>query len=94
MPIPIVNSIATWFLKKRIHQIDLFLKYPIDVQEELLKGLIHKARFTEIGNQYDFNSIKNYQDFADRIPVTTYEDNEAAYERARKGESNIFGQHL
>jgi len=90
MPIPIVNSIATWFLKKRIHQIDLFLKYPIDVQEELLKGLIYKARFTEIGNQYDFNSIKNYQDFADRIPVTTYEDNEAAYERARKGESNIF----
>ena len=90
MPIPLVNSIATWFLKKRIHQIDLFLKYPIDVQEELLKGLIYKARFTEIGNQYDFNSIKSYQDFADRIPVTTYEDNEAAYERARKGESNIF----
>lgn len=90
MPLPIVNSIATWFLKKRIHQIDLFLKYPIDVQEELLKGLITKARFTEIGNQYDFNSINNYQDFADRIPVTTYEDNESSYERARKGESNIF----
>ena len=90
MPIPIVNSIATWFLKKRIHQIDLFLKYPIDVQEELLKGLINKAKHTEIGNQYDFNSIKTYADFAERIPVTTYEDNESNYERARKGESNIF----
>ena len=90
MPIPIVNSIATWFLKKRIHQIDLFLKYPIDVQEELLKGLINKAKHTEIGNQYDFNSIKTYTDFAERIPITTYEDNESSYERARKGESNIF----
>ncbi len=90
MPIPIVNSIATWFLKKRIHQIDLFLKYPIDVQEELLKGLIFKARFTEIGNQYDFSSIKTYQDFAERIPVTTYEENDSLYQRARKGESNIF----
>ena len=90
MPIPIVNSIATWFLKKRIHQIDLFLKYPIDVQEELLKGLINKAKHTEIGNQYDFNCIKTYADFAKRIPVTTYEDNESNYERARKGESNIF----
>ena len=90
MPLPIVNSIATWFLKKRIHQIDLFLKYPIDVQEELLKGLINKAKHTEIGNQYDFNSIKTYADFAERIPVTTYEDNESNYERARKGESNIF----
>ena len=90
MPIPIVNSIATWFLKKRIHQIDLFLKYPIDVQEELLKGLINKAKHTEIGIQYDFNSIKTYTDFAKRIPITTYEDNESNYERARKGESNIF----
>ena len=90
MPIPIVNSIATWFLKKRIHQIDLFLKYPIDVQEELLKRLINKAKHTEIGNQFDFNSIKTYTDFAERIPITTYEDNESSYERARKGESNIF----
>tara|TARA_B100000809_G_scaffold266293_1_gene328318 strand:+ start:8672 stop:10183 length:1512 start_codon:yes stop_codon:yes gene_type:complete len=90
MSLPIVNSIASWFLKKRIHQIDLFLKYPIDVQEELLKGLITKAKFTEIGNQYDFSTIKTYAEFAERIPVTTYEDNEASYERARKGESNIF----
>ncbi len=90
MPIPIVNSIATWFLKKRIHQIDLFLKYPIDVQEELLKGLLFKARFTEIGNQYDFSSIKSYADFTERIPVTTYEENDSLYQRARKGESNIF----
>ena len=90
MPIPIVNSLASWVLKKRIHQIDLFLKYPIDVQEELLIGLVNKARFTEIGNQYDFSSIKTYSDFAQRIPVTTYEDNESLYQRARKGESNIF----
>ena len=90
MPLPIVNSIASWFLKKRIHQIDLFLKYPIDVQDELLKGLIYKAKSTEIGNQYDFRSINNYQDFAERVPVTCYEDNQSLYERARKGESNIF----
>ena len=90
MPLPIVNSIASWFLKKRIHQIDLFLKYPIDVQDELLKGLIYKAKSTEIGNQYDFKSINSYQDFAERVPVTCYEDNQSLYERARKGESNIF----
>lgn len=90
MPIPIVNSIASWFLKKRIHQIDLFLKYPIEVQEELLKGLLHKARNTELGKQYDFSSIKNYKQFADRIPVSTYEENDNLYQRARKGETNIF----
>ncbi|RMA56663.1 GH3 auxin-responsive promoter family protein [Ulvibacter antarcticus] len=90
MPITIVNSIASWFLKKRFHQIELFLKYPIEVQEELLSTLISKAKFTEIGKQYDFESIKNYQQFAERIPITTYEENEAQIERARRGESNIF----
>ena len=30
----LLNSIFTWFMKKRIHQIELFMKYPHDVQEE------------------------------------------------------------
>ncbi len=90
MPIPIVNSLASWFLKKRFHQIELFLKYPIDVQNELLEHLLHTAKNTEIGKQYDFASISTYREFAERIPVTSYEDNHLQIERARKGESNIF----
>ena len=90
MPIPIVNSIASWFLKKRSHQIELFIKYPIDVQNELLENLIQTAKNTEIGKQYDFASIKNYREFAERLPVTTYEENQERIERARRGETNIF----
>lgn len=90
MPIPIVNSIASWFLKKRIHQIELFLKYPIDVQEELLKSLLQIAKNTELGQKYDFSNIKTYQEFTERIPVTTYEDIAPIIERSRKGEDNIF----
>lgn len=90
MPIPIVNSIATWFLKKRFHQIELFLKYPNEVQNELLMELIFMAKDTEIGRQYDFASVKDYQSFAERLPISTYEDNQANIERSRKGENNIF----
>ena len=90
MPIPIVNSIASWFLKKRFHQIDLFLKYPIEVQEELLFNLLQKAKYTEIGREYNFLTIKTYREFSERVPVTTYEENEARIARARRGESNIF----
>ncbi len=90
MPIAIVNSIASWFLKKRYHQIELFLKYPNEVQQELLMNLVQKAKQTEIGKKYGFESISSYAHFAKQVPVTTYEDNQAMYERARKGESNIF----
>ncbi len=90
MPIPLVNSIASWFLKKRFHQIELFLKYPNDVQNELLLNLIDIAKDTELGKQYEFDSIKTYKDFAERIPISSYEDYQDKIERSRKGERNIF----
>jgi len=90
MPIPLVNSIASWFLKKRFHQIDLFLKYPNEVQEELLFSLIDSAKNTEIGKKYDFSSVKTYKEFANRIPIKNYEGYQDLFERSRLGEHNIF----
>ncbi len=90
MPITIVNSIASWFLKKRFHQIDLFLKYPNEVQNELLLELLDFAKDTEIGKQYDFATIKNYQTFAERIPIKNYDGWQDVIERAMKGETNLF----
>ncbi|EGV42695.1 GH3 auxin-responsive promoter family protein [Bizionia argentinensis JUB59] len=90
MSIPIVNSIASWFLKKRFHQIELFLKYPNEVQEELLMQLLYKARDTEFGKKYDFESIKSYQTFSDRVPISNYEEYQSMIERSRLGENNIF----
>lgn len=90
MPIPLINSIATWVLKQRIHQIELFLKYPNEVQEELMMNLIRSSEETVIGQKYDFGSIKSYQTFAERIPVSTYEDLEPMIELTRKGAQNVF----
>ncbi len=90
MPIPIVNSIASWFLKKRFHQIELFLKYPNEVQMELLNNLIKTAKNTEIGTKYDFASINNYKTFCERVPISTYEEMGQKIERSRLGENNIF----
>jgi len=90
MPFPIVNSIISWFLKKRIHQIELFLKYPTDVQDEVLAKLLQTAKRTEFGKQYDFSSIRTYQDFADKVPIQKYESIEPLIERCRKGEQNLF----
>ena len=90
MAIPLVNSVASWVLKKRFHQIDLFLKYPHEVQNELLMTLLTISKDTEIGKIYDFKSIRNYREFSQRVPVSTYEDYQNLIERSRKGEHNIF----
>jgi hypothetical protein len=90
MPLQIINSFATWILKKRIHQMELFLKYPHEVQDELLFSLIKSAENTQIGRKYDFSSMKNYTRFSERIPVSTYEELEPLIELTRKGEQNVF----
>ena len=91
MPFPLINSIATWILKKRIHQMELFLKYPKEVQTEVFSHLIYTAKGTEIGKQYRFDEIRGrYETFAERLPIVSYEDIEPIITRARKGEHNIF----
>lgn len=90
MPLSIINSIASWFLKQRIHQIELFIKYPNEVQEEVLMNLLRASENTQLGKQYDYGSIKSYAEFASRIPISSYEDLEPLIERTRQGEQNIL----
>ncbi|MBB1148802.1 MULTISPECIES: GH3 auxin-responsive promoter family protein [unclassified Myroides] len=90
MALTIVNSIASWILKKRIHQIDLFRKYPNEVQNDVFLSLIKANEKTLVGKQYDYASIKSYETFSERVPIYTYEAFEPYIERARRGENNIF----
>ncbi len=90
MPIPLFNSIASWLLKKRYHQIELFLKYPEEVQEEVLLQLLEFAEDTEVGRTYEFESIDSYAIFRERVPIVSYEEVEPIIERTRKGEQNLF----
>ncbi len=77
-------------MKKRIHQIELFMKYPDDVQDELLQRLLQVARPTEFGRKYGFDEMVNYDDFTRRVPVHTYEQMFPYVERMMKGEQNIL----
>ncbi len=90
MKIHLLNKVISWFLKKRKHQIELFLKYPFDVQHELLLRLTYISRNTELGKEFDFQNITNYSSFCERVPIRTYESIEHLIERGRKGEQNIF----
>ncbi len=90
MPLSIINSFASWILKKRIHQIELFVKYPNEVQEELLFNLLRNAENTVIGKKYNFADIHSYASFSKNVPISSYEDLQPYIERARKGETNII----
>lgn len=85
-----VNSIFTWYMKKRVHQIELFMKYPVDVQEEWFHQLISTAENTEWGKKYDYRSIDTTAQFKERVPLQNYDTLKPYIERMLKGEQNVL----
>ena len=90
MKIHVLNTVISWFLKKRVHQIDLFLKRPINVQQVLLLQLLDTAKNTVIGKKYNFNDIADFHSFVNNVPLQQYESIVSLIERTRKGEQNVF----
>jgi hypothetical protein len=86
----IVNSIFTWYMKKRVHQIELFMKYPLDVQEEWFQTLISTAKHTEWGKLYGYSSIETPEQYKRRVPIQTYDTIKPYIERMLKGEQNLL----
>ncbi len=86
----LINSVVSWLIKKRIHQIELFKLYPNEVQQEWFFKLIKTAKDTEWGKKYDYKSIKSVEEYQKRVPVSTYEDLFPYIDRLRKGEKNIL----
>jgi len=86
----LINSVLLWLMKKRFHQIGLFMKYPHEVQEELFKKLINAAKDTEWGKKYDYKSIRSKEEFKTRVHVNDYESFKPYINRLRKGEQNIL----
>ena len=85
-----LNSVFGWFIKKRIHQIDLFMKYPVEVQGELFRNLIDEAALTRFGVDHGFSSIKSVEDFKKAVPIRNYEAFKPYIELLREGQQNIL----
>ncbi len=86
----LLNSVISWIMKQRMHQIELFLKYPHDVQQDWFKTLINRANDTEWGLKYDYSSIRNIEEYRQRVPISTYSDLKPYIDRTRAGEQNIL----
>ncbi|MCK4747534.1 MAG: GH3 auxin-responsive promoter family protein [Bacteroidales bacterium] len=87
---PILSSIVNWVNTKRLYQIDLFRKYPCDVQRDGLMKLLGEAKDTWFGNKYVFSEIRSIEQFQERVPISTYEDLQPLIQKVMSGEQNLF----
>src|SRR6185503_16054697 len=86
----LLNSFASWLMTKRMHQIELFMKYPHEVQNEWFRKLMDSAKDTEWGRKFRYGSIESPEQFAERVPLQDYDSMKPYIERIRRGEQNIL----
>jgi hypothetical protein len=77
-------------MKKRMHQIELFIKYPYDVQDEWFQTLISTAKNTEWGKKYGYESILNQDQFKERVPLQNYDTLKPYIEKMLSGQHNVL----
>lgn len=73
-----------------MHQIELFIKYPYDVQDEWFHSLISSAQHTEWGKEHGYSSIYTQEQFKSRVPIQNYDTLKPYIERMLAGEQNVL----
>ena len=61
------------FFKPRQKAIAKYATQAEAIQDKVLQQLVAKAANTEWGLEHDYKTLKNYQDFQQRVPVQTYD---------------------
>lgn len=69
-----IQKIVLRYLDHRYREVDRFIESPYRAQEKILDYLLRNGERTFIGQQYNFSSIRNKDDFRKQVPVFHYED--------------------
>ena len=78
------------YFTPRLKEIEQYTHRSAELQQRVLQRLVGMAADTEWGRRYGYATIRNYQDFHDRLPVQTYEDIKGYVERMRQGEQGLL----
>ena len=85
-----ITKIISKVFDSRLKAIDLYDTQAGEIQHRVLTRLVKQAENTEWGKKYDYKSIRNYEDFKNRLPIQTYEEVKPYVERLRAGEQNLL----
>ena len=85
-----LTDISRFFLGKRLKDFELYASQPEAVQQKVLRRLLNDAAQTTWGREHGYASIKSYTDYADAVPIQTYDDLKPYIDRMRHGEDNLL----
>ena len=85
-----ITSIVGKLFLPRQKQLESYLSHGEELQHEVLKKLIERAKNTEYGRKHLFNNVNSYEDFISNVSVNTYEELKGDIDRMRHGEEDVL----
>ena len=86
-----VKAFAARLFARLVHlKSNRWIEHPESAQQRTFRQLIKQGRATRFGQEHGFGQIRNYNDFAKRVPVRDYEALKPYIEAILKGESNVL----
>ena len=85
-----ITSIAGKLFVPRQKELQHYQNGAEKMQDEVLKYLVNTAASTEYGRNHLFKTIHSYEEFAQKVPVNTYEELKSYIDRMRHGERNLL----
>lgn len=85
-----ITSIIRPFFRSRYRAIERYGTHAEEIQRKVLAHLLQRAADTEWGKRYGYESMRNYEDFAKKVPVNTYEELKGYIDRMRHGENHVL----
>ena len=86
----VVHIVASWFLKRRIDQVQRFSRYPHEIQRFQFQQLLLRAQHTAWGRQYGYGELPSVDEFRQRVPISNYEQLFPFIERMMAGEPDVL----
>ena len=85
-----ITKIAGLIFSARQKELDRHYHDAAGLQQHVFRQLIDRARDTEYGINHLFGSTHNYEQFAQNVPVNTYEELKDDIDRMRHGEHDVL----
>lgn len=78
------------YFKQRQKAQSKYANYAEQLQMKVLRRLVGRATDTQWGTEHDFANITDYESFARKMEVNTYEEMKRYIQKMREGESDIL----
>ena len=85
-----ITKIAGLIFSARQKELDRHYHDAAGLQQHVFRRLIDRAQDTEYGINHLFGSTHNYEQFAQNVPVNTYEELKDDIDRMRHGEHDVL----